>query len=681
MSKRPRPTQPPVPREAPAPATAPLSPEKRRLFTGVMLLLPVLFFLLLEGGLRLFGYGADYPLFKPVPEFPTLLHQDVEAGRRFFAREASVPTPNTDYFYREKPEGSFRIIAQGESSTAGYPFYRGGSFPHVLGTRLRLAYPGREIEVVNTAMAAISSYALLDFTDEIIAQRPDVVVIYAGHNEYYGALGAASAESLGRNPALVRLYLKLRGVRTVQFLRALIGRFQRAASGAPEAGQRPDATLMARMVGEQQVPYGSDLFEAGVRQFRSNLRRLLAKYREAGIAVYIGTLASNERDQRPFVTVHAAGADTVAWRRFAEEGLRAVDAGNARAAIAAFEHATRLDSLAADGYFLLGHAYLGAGRPDDARRAFARARDLDALRFRAPSLFNRIIREEARRAGAHVVETEEAMRQASPEGLIGQGLMLEHLHPNLDGYSVLADAFFDAFARDHLLGGPPQPTPPGRVVRLVTPMDSIAGYLRVEQLTTSWPFRPEEAQPFRLDTTRTPRYVVEQARAVMAGKNWLAAADELAGFYEQRGDISHALLTRRAILQQLPFIADTWVSLASLEMRITQMRNRPDRLPYVAGLFQQALALDSTNVPSLAALGAIALQANDRPAAIRFLEAALRHGPNTPQVMYNLAGAYAMAGRREEATALAERLVAMDSTNADFRILLDGLRTGAAFRL
>ena len=44
-------------------------------------------------------------------------------------------------------------------------------------------------------MAAVSSYVLLDFADEIIAQQPDAVMIYAGHNEYLGIGGVGSSNS------------------------------------------------------------------------------------------------------------------------------------------------------------------------------------------------------------------------------------------------------------------------------------------------------------------------------------------------------------------------------------------------------------------------------------------------------------------------------------------------------
>ena len=42
-------------------------------------------------------------------------------------------------------------------------------------------------------MAAVTSYVLLDFADEIIAQQPDAVVIYTGHNEYLGIGGVGSS--------------------------------------------------------------------------------------------------------------------------------------------------------------------------------------------------------------------------------------------------------------------------------------------------------------------------------------------------------------------------------------------------------------------------------------------------------------------------------------------------------
>ena len=643
-----------------------------------MLLLPVLFFLLLEGGLRLAGYGEDYPLFVEVEGAPGYLMPSREVARRYFAQQASVPTPNPDFFAADKPEGTVRIVAMGGSSAAGYPFYRGASFPQVLGTRLRLAYPDAEVEVVNTAMAAVNSYTLLDLADEVVAVEPDAVVIYAGHNEFYGALGAASTESLGRSPWLVRLFLRLRDWRTVQLVRDVVGRLAGAGAERP-AGAPPSNTLMARMIGEQSVPFGGETYRAGLRQFRENLARLLATFEAAGVPVYVSTLASNERDQRPFVTALAAGIDTAAWQRAAQAGIDRLERGDARAALPLLREAIQIDSGAADPHFALGRAYLALGERDSARAALGRARDLDALRFRAPTAFNDVIRQSAARHGAVLVEGEQALRAASPDGLVGRRTMLEHLHPTLDGYAALADAFFDALVADRLVSdAPPRPTPPGRAVRLVTPMDSLAGLARVARLTAGWPFRPEEAQPLRLDTARTPPYALALAERVVRGGGWLPAADSLAALYERDGRVRDALVTRRAVVQAYPFLADAWAALAALEWERVQREGRPDRAGYVAGLYEQALERDSAHVPSLAMLGALALQAGRRDRAIDYLERARAAAPDTPQVLYNLSGAYMMAGRRDEAAALADRLVALDPQNPSYQALRDGLRRDAA---
>src|SRR5690554_6940136 len=96
----------------PASPPSPARPTGRRrlVFTGLMLLIPVLFFVLLEGGLRLAGYGDDYPLFVPVEGHPGYLIQNREVARRYFAQQASVPNSIGDFFRAEKTEEVFRIV-------------------------------------------------------------------------------------------------------------------------------------------------------------------------------------------------------------------------------------------------------------------------------------------------------------------------------------------------------------------------------------------------------------------------------------------------------------------------------------------------------------------------------------------------------------------------------------------
>lgn len=63
---------------------------------------------------------------------------------------------------------------------------------------------------MNTSLVATNSYTIRDMVPEILEQQPDMVIIYSGHNEYYGALGVGSSQSLGRYPMVTNFYLRLK---------------------------------------------------------------------------------------------------------------------------------------------------------------------------------------------------------------------------------------------------------------------------------------------------------------------------------------------------------------------------------------------------------------------------------------------------------------------------------------
>src|SRR5258705_11816531 len=98
-----------------------------------------------------------------------------------------------------------------------------GACESVLADALQDVLPTDTVEVVNLGIAATNSYAIADLAHDVIAQRPDAILIYAGHNEYYGALGAGSTETLGAVPAFVRLYLRLQRFKTFLLLLNVVG--------------------------------------------------------------------------------------------------------------------------------------------------------------------------------------------------------------------------------------------------------------------------------------------------------------------------------------------------------------------------------------------------------------------------------------------------------------------------
>ena len=680
---------------APDAATTPLSAGRRRLFVVITLALPWLVLALFELGLRVAGYGSRHPLFVASGQ-PGWLVPNPETGKRYFAAGPFTPTPEVEYFRERKTPATYRVMFQGESSAQGFPYGHGGMPSRMLERRLQAAFPEREIEVVNVALTAVNSYTLLDQADAIIAQRPDAVLIYTGHNEYYGAFGAGAASGLGRSRTAVRAYLALRDLRLVQLLVHLLG-----AGDTRRAGGDAPRTVMQLMAGEQRIPLGSPRYERGLAQFRANMGDLLARYRAAGIPVLIATVASNERHQPPFITGFLAGTDTVAWRRQYDAGVTALARGDLAAAEGPLRAAVAMDSTAAAGWYAL--ARLMDARDDRPRalEAYRRAGDLDELRFRAPAAINDIIRDQGGRHGATIVDAHAWLQRMSRSGYIDSTLMLEHLHPNVDGYFGIADAFYNAMRERRMIGDwgavsvDDAARAQARTEVAITPLDSMVGLLRTDRLTSYWPFQPRgrERTPI-VDTLAPTTTVAHLARGVVLGElPWAEATERLRAAAERSGDLAMARRAATALAQEYAWSPAPLLDLARLAMRegderqalahanAALARGESAEALQLAGLLQLRLG---DHASAMRALGrAAALAPGDRRAvgihraagAIPDLEAAATRAPRDSTALYNLALAYALTQQEVRAREVLGRLRAVAPAHAMARELEARLST------
>jgi lysophospholipase L1-like esterase len=609
-------------------ASSPESSSRRRLLLGVTLALPWILLALVEVGLRLGGCGSAYPLFVPYAAEPGFLFLNEQVGRRWF-RGPFVPSTRLDFFHAAKAPNGIRVVFQGESSAAGFPYGHGGAPSAMLEQRLQATFPDRQIEVVNTAMTAVSSYVLLDQADEIIALHPDAVLIYTGHNEYYGVFGAASANGVRGSRGVVRAYLALRRLRLVQLVENLISR-ERAPAKA-DAADAP-RTVMELMAGHQLVPAGSARFGAGVAQFRANLDALLAKYEAAHVPVLVGTLVSNERDQPPFVNGPAPRGGS--------------------------------DTLDANAAYALARAREAAGDTAAARALYRAAKERDALRFRAPEALNDVIREVAARHGATVVETQRAVERASPGGIPGRSLILEHVHPNVDGYFTLADAFYEALRAKGMFGAWPSSIAAADARRTVavTEVDSIAAALRTDRLTSGWPFRPRGVTAVAIVDTLHPRTPAESLaqRLVQGSMSWAEATDRLRAEDEKAGDADGSIRAAEALAREYRYSPQPYLDAA----RVALASGRTDDALRYA---RQAQARRET--PQGAELLGALVAARLLPR----LEAQRAQAPRDTVVLLRLAQAYALTQRFDSARAALRSLLVVSPANAAARDLLQRL--------
>jgi lysophospholipase L1-like esterase len=561
------------------------SPSRARLWTFRLILLgtPLLLLGLAEGALRLAGFGHDLePLFMASPQQPQYLQANPRAVLRLFVdpRQAPSVSIETAYFRRDKAPGTFRVFVQGESSAAGFPYGLGASLAGVLDQRFERAFPSREVEVISTAMAAVNSYALLDFADEIIAQQPDAVVVYVGHNEFLGVLGVGSSLRMAGSPALTRLFLAAREWRLFQAMARLIGatgaRSDVAATGSSD-------TLMARVAGDRSIPLDSALFRRGERQFGANLDALLGRYAQAGVPVFVGTLVSNERDQEPLAVLaeipgDATGAARTAW------------------------HAAQ-DTEA-------------AGNLDAAREGYAWARDLDPLRFRAPAVFSSILGAAADRHGATLVDVRTRFVDASPNGLVGDTLLLEHVHPNLDGYFLLADAFFDAMVARGVPGAPEVVVSDAtaRAEMPVSDIDRWLGEYKVRRVRAAWPFTTRSERPEMPPAASEGERLAQEV--YLERLSWPEAQDRLRQHYRAAGNAAEFTRTTAILADAFPFAGPLQFEAAAA---LVEAGRPADAWRYAA----RAIALQPGDVNSLLVGAHARLLTGERDAGRELLQRVL----------------------------------------------------------
>ncbi len=650
-----------------------LSPARRRLFWAGLAVLPFLFLLLLEGGLRLFHYGGEDDLVLLRQEYGERYYQiNRQVARRYFAGgEANTPDARGEAFAYAKTPATYRIFCLGGSTTAGWPFQHNAGFPSQLQVRLARLFPQRNFEVINVGISAINSYSVLDFTRELLRYQPDLFLIYMGHNEFYGALGVASTRSIGLSRPLIKAYMRLERLKLFQLLRDGLSRLRRAPAAAG-----PHETLMESMVGDKKILLDSPKYRRARADFAANLTEVLTLIHHAGVPVLVSTLVSNIADQPPFESPFTPGFRGEAeWNALVQQGDAALGREQPAAALALFRQAAVLDSLPAGIFYRMGQCQRLLGDSLAARRLLERARDLDALRFRAGSDFNAVIRSVCRSQQTPVAETEAAFIQAAPQGLIGHTLMLDHLHPGAPGYLLMADAFCRAMAaHDRIVPAAQWPwardPAPEEMLELacITPLEEEIAYQRIRILTSRYPFREEHL----IKATSDPEYekVLQGAAQMLFQRkwNWSEAHYRVADWLAGRQRFAEAAQEYRAVIRVVPGNYYPYLFLGTL---LTQMGKELE----AEEALQQAAAC-SPNLPfAFAKLGVHYMNRNDADKAMPVLRRAIALAGNSrdftrmdlARVHYLLG--VALAQRGDYAGARSEARIALNLAPGEARVL------------
>jgi tetratricopeptide (TPR) repeat protein len=621
---------------------------------------PVVFFMLLELGLRLGGFGHPTAFLLPSSNHGLATFvQNNRFGWRFFGpRLARAPHPIS--ILRDKPAGTIRVFVFGESAAFGDPQPRFG-LPRVLEAMLSLRHPGVKFEVVNAAMTGINSHVLVPIARDCSRAGGDIWVIYMGNNEVVGPFGAGGIFGPQAPPLpLIRASVALKTTRTGQLLDWLRQAWQRTPSDKSEWGGM-------RMFLSQKVRASEPSMDAVYRNFQNNLADIIRAGRYAGAGVVVSTVAVNLRDCAPFASLHRANLSDpqmTEWEGLFKPGIKEQQAGNWRKAEVLFRSAARMDDCFAELRFRLGQCALALGDAGEARDQFAAARDLDVLRFRCDSRLNELIRQagmNGQAAGIRLADSERALAAASPDGLPGAESFYEHVHPTFEGNYVLARAIAEQVEKllPPTVPASSRPWPEigdcartlghtGRAFQLA--LSDILGRLTDAPFTLQINHGEQQRRLIGLARRLPPADSPGSLRGAKAAcETAIAGRPDDALLYEQlaelkqaEGDYAGAVAAANRSLDLLPSNPECWMLLG---LGLAQEEKFAD----AAAAFRQVFELDPQAVWGRSNLALCLDKLGQRDQAISQFKRALAIKPGYGTAWLALSDLYERMGRKEEA--------------------------------
>jgi Flp pilus assembly protein TadD len=623
----------------------------------------LVFVLAVEGILWVSGVEPLYERTDPYVGFsgysPLFVEEGATGGENVFATaDNKLDWFNDQQFPVQKASGVTRIFCLGGSTTYGRPYDDGTSFCGWLREFLPAVEPGRDWEVINAGGISYASYRVERLMEELVDYDPDLFVIYTGHNEFlekrtYGKLLSTPEflRDLGSLASRLRLY---------SLLSDLI--YERENVLATEV----DA-ILDNSVGPADYHRDDMMREAVLEHFRISLKRMAQIGQNEGAGIVFVTPASNIRDFSPFKSEPSAGLDSARIRQVGllkQSVTEHLDNHDPAQAAELADQALEIDPRDAELLFQKGRALLALGQIDEARRAFMAARDEDIAPLRALTPMPDIVADIALENGNGLVDFARMIEDRSPDGIPGEELFLDHVHPSIEGNRMMALAIIDEMIEMGAVN--PASTWDDAVIsdiseRVISNVDEDANAMALTNLARvmNWAGKEEEALQ-----------LVERARSITADPHTLFGTVAMlmgAGRYEEAlpdaeeaarlmPDVAAVRRAHGVILAQLGRNTEALEELRAAARLDPEMEG----LYYHLGLvfsdlgyqdeaeraYRKGLELEPEDADALNNLGILLAERGDLEGAMELFERAVEADPEHRNAQGNLERAKGMLGRR-----------------------------------
>jgi tetratricopeptide (TPR) repeat protein len=302
------------------------------------------------------------------------------------------------------------------------------------------------------------------------------------------------------------------------------------------------------MVADQNILLGSNEYNIAMERFKQNMSDLLKKAEKKNVPVFLSEVVCNINGMEPFNSISTdqleGAADVYKKAQIAEQ----------------------------------------SGDFSKALELYYKAKDLDCIRFRASEDINRIINELVKEFNVYRVPMLSVFQDNSPNKLIGNNLMTEHLHPNIDGNFLMAEAFYNEIVKSEIIGTKTEMPEYSIQYRKrnygYTSLDSITAQQRVQTLKGNWPFVKMGEKEVNFLLQHRPNSLLDSlAFSAIKDKNLTLSEVrlDLAQRYEKMGQIFLAYKEYEALIRTNPYIAVNYRDAATC---LIQLADLPLALKY-----------------------------------------------------------------------------------------------------
>jgi len=466
----------------------------------------------------------------------------------FPSQQSVVPELRSTVFRKTKNRNTFRIVCLGSSSMFGTPYEMNANIAAIVRKQLRHLYPEKEIEVINLGASAINSNVILDLFKNISKFQPDLVLVYMGHNEFYGPDGVGASYLQREFPSTIPFIYSLRDMRVFKL-------FQGFLTPHGDTEDHRERNLMKIVSRNTAISLSSSDAERVLKLFQSNFETLIHMCKDRHIPLIVSDLTSN-LDFPPFLSDNINGIRD--WESFCVRVKNNFQQGAykfLRDTLSVLEHQ---DSTNAFVNYWLGQTYRKLGQPEIGRSFLVLARDNDLLKFRAPKVMNSIIWNLCESNQVQFFSSDSLFAALSPDGIAGRNLFWEHLHPTAKGYYEIACMFVRTLLTSNYFPDRPQE----QIATTLLPwntdslsicwLDLAYGDIAMRNLTTNWPF----------SNYLVPSVVMQNADdqlrqialdTYMSKFSWSEGCYKSALSFERSGNIRAAQTTLEALLEDYPY--------------------------------------------------------------------------------------------------------------------------------